>query len=58
LEQLKGKIPVVLGRNGLAWGRGLHPIDSTLLPIKKEGDGNRLQSIYFNYAFGYAASKK
>src|SRR3990167_7250313 len=32
-EPIGKTIPVVIGRNGLAWGRGLHPIDSALLPI-------------------------
>jgi D-alanyl-D-alanine dipeptidase len=58
-EQLKEKILMVLGRNGLAWGRGLHPIDSTLLPIKKEGDGKSPAGVFtLTYAFGYAASKE
>jgi L,D-peptidoglycan transpeptidase YkuD (ErfK/YbiS/YcfS/YnhG family) len=56
-EQIKEKIPIVLGRNGLAWGRGLHPIDSTLLPIKIEGDGKSPAGIFtLTYAFGYAPS--
>ena len=58
-ELTKEKIPVVLGRNGLAWGRGLHPIDSALLPIKTEGDGKSPAGVFtLSSAFGYAASKK
>ena len=58
-ELIKEKIPVVLGRNGLAWGRGLHPIDSALLPIKTEGDGKSPAGVFtLSSAFGYAASKK
>jgi len=58
-ELAKEKIPVVLGRNGLAWGRGLHPIDSNLLPIKTEGDGKSPAGVFtLTYAFGYAASKE
>ncbi len=34
------RIPVVLGRNGLAWGHGLHTIPAGPdLPVKVEGDG-------------------
>jgi D-alanyl-D-alanine dipeptidase len=56
-ELINKKIPIVLGRNGLAWGRGLHQIDSTLLPIKIEGDGKSPAGVFtLSYAFGYAAS--
>jgi len=40
-------------------GKGLHKIDSTLLPIKKEGDGKSPAGVFnLTYAFGYAASKE
>jgi D-alanyl-D-alanine dipeptidase len=56
-ELTKEKIPIVLGRNGLAWGRGLHQIDSILLPIKIEGDGKSTAGVFtLTYAFGYAPS--
>ena len=32
-------IPVSLGRSGLAWGRGLHPLPADARPAKGEGDG-------------------
>jgi D-alanyl-D-alanine dipeptidase len=49
------KIPVVIGRNGLAWGTGLH--DDTNIsnfPMKEEGDG-RSPAGAFNLisVFGY-----
>jgi D-alanyl-D-alanine dipeptidase len=56
-EYVGEKIPVVLGRNGLAWGRGLHPIDSLKLPTKIEGDGKSPAGIFtLTYAFGYVSS--
>src|SRR5215210_3187640 len=37
------KVPVVVGRSGMAWGKGLHGNPAALAkvgePIKKEGDG-------------------
>ncbi len=51
------KIPIVLGRNGLAWGRGLNPIDTSKLPIKIEGDGKSPAGVFtLSSAFGYARS--
>lgn len=54
-ELTKEKIPIVLGRNGLGWGRGLQQIDSSLLPVKYEGDGRSPAGVFtLSYAFGYA----
>ncbi|TAK40479.1 MAG: hypothetical protein EPO28_10055 [Saprospiraceae bacterium] len=45
--------PVMLGRNGLAWGRGLHNHHGGLQ--KKEGDGKSPAGVFtFGPAFGYA----
>jgi D-alanyl-D-alanine dipeptidase len=47
-------IPVVVGRSGLGWGRGLHPegLDG---PTKREGDGRAPAGVFFlTEAFGYA----
>lgn len=38
-QPLGAPIPVSLGRNGLAWGIGLHPPLGLPGPIKHEGDG-------------------
>ena len=58
-EQTKEKIPIVLGRNGLAWGRGLHVIDSSKLAVKIEGDGKSPAGVFtLTYAFGYASSNE
>src|SRR5262245_39400529 len=34
-----GKTPVVVGRNGMAWGKGLHGDAIGEGPVKQEGDG-------------------
>lgn len=48
--------PVVVGKNGLAWGRGLHqaPIELSS-PYKKEGDSKAPAGIFsISTAFGFA----
>jgi L,D-peptidoglycan transpeptidase YkuD (ErfK/YbiS/YcfS/YnhG family) len=53
-------IPVVVGRNGLGWGLGLHgattmQADGDRGPEKKEGDGRAPAGIFkLSSAFGYA----
>ncbi len=56
-------IPVVVGRNGLGWGIGLHPSADTEAnrdtgPKKREGDGRAPAGIFrLSSAFGYAPPK-
>ena len=58
-EQIDKTIPIVLGRNGLGWGRGLNGIDSSKLPIKTEGDGRSPAGLFrLSSAFGYASSEE
>ncbi len=55
--QLKySDIPVVLGRSGLGWGRGLHDSSDTYgYPLKAEGDGRSPAGVFLLSAvFGYA----
>jgi D-alanyl-D-alanine dipeptidase len=51
---IQAPIPVVLGKNGLAWGIGLHPM-KTKASYKKEGDGKSPAGIFsLGSAFGFA----
>jgi len=46
-------IAVKVGKNGLAWGRGLHDIPKDATRIKREGDGRAPAGIFrLPYAFG------
>jgi D-alanyl-D-alanine dipeptidase len=47
--------PVVVGKTGLGWGRGIHPAGiPTDGPIKKEGDGKAPAGVFLlPRAFGY-----
>ncbi len=50
-----GKIPVVIGRAGTAWGIGLHPAQPGAQ--KQEGDGRSPAGVFaIGGAFGYAKS--
>ena len=47
--------PISVGRNGAAWGLGLHPAQSEG-PQKQEGDGRAPAGVFTRgEAFGYAA---
>ena len=47
-------IPVVTGRSGMAWGKGLHNSGLNKGKLKKEGDGNSPAGIfYLSGLFGY-----
>lgn len=49
-------IPVVVGRNGLAWGSGLIPAPAST-PAKREGDGRAPEGVFaLGTSFGYAGS--
>ena len=41
-----GAIPVVVGRNGLGWGMGLHQ-SCLKRPVKKEGDGRSPAGVFY-----------
>lgn len=46
---------VVLGKNGLAWGKGLHKVPANATNIKKEGDNKAPVGVFkISAAFGYA----
>ncbi len=49
---------VIIGRNGLGWGRGVHTIPSNAQIIKREGDGKSPAGIFkLTHAFGYSPLK-
>ena len=48
-------VPITIGREGAAWGVGLHPTQAG--PAKKEGDGRSPAGVFrIGSAFGYADS--
>jgi len=50
-------VAVVVGRNGLGWGIGLHGTDVPSGPSKAEGDGRAPAGVFrLSAAFGYADS--
>lgn len=51
--------PVTLGRTGMSWGKGLHPSEWNMAPMKKEGDGKAPQGIFgISSFFGYKAQNE
>ena len=58
-QAIGDKIPVVVGRNGMAWGKGLHGEIPGGVAMKKEGDGRSPAGIFaLSSAFGYAEQSK
>ena len=50
-------INIVLGRNGLGWGKGLHTTPASATYIKKEGDGKAPAGLFsLGNGFGYSAT--
>jgi L,D-peptidoglycan transpeptidase YkuD (ErfK/YbiS/YcfS/YnhG family) len=48
-----------LGRNGMAWGQGIHPLKTSTTPIKVEGDKRTPAGIFkIGGAYGYATAIK
>lgn len=51
--------PIVVGKNGLGWGRGLNPLSNLPGPVKHEGDGKSPAGIFrLSSAFGLADPAK
>lgn len=56
-ERVIDNISVVVGRNGMGWGIGLHPLPVPEGPVKQEGDGRAPAGIFrLSSCFGYAAA--
>lgn len=51
-------VPVVVGRSGMGWGKGLHAADPAAGdPVKREGDGRAPAGAFrIGSAFGYASA--
>ncbi len=58
-EFLHENIPVCVGKNGLAWGKGLHrEMSISGFPVKREGDGKSPAGIFrIGAVFGYAPAE-
>lgn len=57
-REVLGAAPVTVGRNGSAWGLGLHPGQAGG-PAKQEGDGRAPAGVFaIGTAFGYAATAR
>jgi D-alanyl-D-alanine dipeptidase len=53
-QKYQASFPVVLGKNGLAWGKGVTRVDQREGPVKREGDGKAPAGIFkLGTAFGY-----
>ena len=58
-NKLVDKIHVIIGKNGLGWGIGLHRLDTTNIPIKREGDGRSPAGVFtLSSAFAYSPVEK
>lgn len=50
------RVKIILGRNGMGWGRGLHRIPDDGNPVKQEGDGKSPAGVFrLGAAFGIPA---
>jgi len=53
------KVPIILGRNGMGWGRGLHQIPNDGNPVKCEGDGKSPAGVFcLGQAFGFPKAEE
>jgi D-alanyl-D-alanine dipeptidase len=58
-REVGAKFPIVMGRSGLAWGKGLHVLTNASGPVKHEGDGKSPAGIFrLSSAFGLAEPEK
>ena len=53
-RKYEAPFPVVVGKSGLAWGKGLGSVEQREGPIKREGDGKAPAGVFkLGTAFGY-----
>lgn len=56
-EKIGEPFAIVVGKSGLAWGKGLTVVEQRKGPVKREGDGKAPAGIFkLGTAFGYANS--
>jgi D-alanyl-D-alanine dipeptidase len=56
-EKFEAAFPVVLGKNGMGWGKGMIVVEEPLGPVKQEGDGKAPAGLFkLGTAFGYDTS--
>lgn len=56
-RKYEAPFPVVVGKNGLAWGKGLGSVEQREGPVKREGDGKAPAGVFkLGRAFGYDSS--
>ena len=57
-KKVGAPISIILGRNGLGWGKGLHTTPKDAKYVKKEGDGRSPAGLfYLGNGFGYQEFK-
>ncbi|MDE1167746.1 MAG: hypothetical protein PW845_20820 [Pseudomonas sp.] len=53
-KKYQAPFAVVIGKNGMAWGQGLVPVEPGADPVKREGDGKAPAGVFkLGTAFGY-----
>jgi len=58
-SKISDEIPVIIGKNGIGWGKGLQKIDYKSDPIKMEGDGKSPAGVFnLSVAFGFSQKEK
>lgn len=58
-QSVRKPVPILLGRNGMGWGRGLHSSFCLNGPRKSEGDGRSPAGIFkLGEAFGFPSADK
>ena len=58
-REVRAKAPVTVGRNGMAWGVGVHGRCDSGTRFKQEGDGRSPAGIFgIGHVFGYASARE